>query len=444
MICTTSSFCYLFEQLINFKYLLLVSVHAQEDQKLSPKMLTNDEAELYDRQIRLWGAHAQAKIRDSSVLMLGFTGVASEVAKTLVLAGIKSLTIVDDQPLQESDNTSNLFCRKPLKSDEDEPRYRTYAVRDKLKKLNPLVEVRIENSPIFSKKHICDETARYNLVTLHSFLTIEEIDQINTWCRSRSMMFYFAVDFGFYGFIFNDLCEEFCYEYEKFAEKSTDEVGKVVSQSKGDLISIDDDEDDASDDDNSIDGKSRPKKRRRIHSPERQSANKKSETQGKESQRAKLSYVTFNEMIKSTSISLDNKSSPVLIVSIAMIKFYNEKKHLPRQEKDGLNPKDLDELNRIIDSTCESLKVPEKLLKKLSISWTDHLTGNLSPICAVVGGLAGQDIIRVLSGKDIPIYNTFAFDGLAMNGSVTKVGFPEIKCDVQKPVIRDLVEIDLD
>lgn len=406
-------------------------------------MLTNDEAELYDRQIRLWGAHAQAKIRDSSVLMLGFTGTASEVAKTLVLAGIKSLTIVDDQPLQESDNTSNLFCREPVNNQGDQPRYRTYAVKEKLKKLNPLVEVKLENGPIFSEKYICDETAKYNLVSLHSFLTITEINQINTWCRRRSIMFYVALDFGFYGFIFNDLSEEFSFEYEKFSEKTTEEKAKAIPHKEGDLISIDEDERD--DDEDLTDGENRPKKRRRLHSPDRLSLNKRSEERGKENQQAKLSYVTFNEMITSSNVTLNDKSSPVLLVSMAMIKFYDEHKYLPQQEKDTLAPKDLETLKGIFNSICKSLNVSEKLLRKLSHDWCSYVTGNLSPICAVIGGLAGQDIIRVLSRKDIPIYNTFAFDGLAMYGSVTRVGFSEEeKSDLQKPVIRDLVEIDLD
>lgn len=405
-------------------------------------MLSNDEAELYDRQIRLWGAHAQAKIRDSSVLMLGFNGVASEVAKTLVLAGIKSLTIVDDQPIQEADDTSNLFCRRAVET-KDEPKYRTYAVKEKLKRLNPLVKVIIINKPIISEEIVLDETTIYNLLTLHSFLSISEINQINTWCRKRSMMFYFAIDFGFYGFIFNDLSAEFAFEYEKYNKKPIDESKKdSKAETKGDLISIDDDEqgeEDTTDDDN------RPKKRLRVHSPDRPKDDKKADAQEKVSISAKLPYVTFNDMISAKNLALDSKSSPVLLVSIAMIKFFDQCKRLPRRDDDSIDQKDLETLKELFSATCEAYKAPEKLLKRLSHDWTDHVTSSMSPVCAVIGGLAGQDIIRVLSGKDIPIYNTFAFDGLSINGSVTKVGFPEeIKVDIQKPVIRDLVEIDED
>ncbi|KAL7566688.1 hypothetical protein ACA910_017750 [Epithemia clementina (nom. ined.)] len=47
------------------------------------------EADVYDRQIRLWGADAQAKMSQAKVLYIHMTGVTSEILKNLVLAGIR-------------------------------------------------------------------------------------------------------------------------------------------------------------------------------------------------------------------------------------------------------------------------------------------------------------------------------------------------------------------
>jgi molybdopterin/thiamine biosynthesis adenylyltransferase len=41
-----------------------------------------DESEIYDRQIRLWGAEAQAKMSKTKVLYIHVTGVSSEVQKS--------------------------------------------------------------------------------------------------------------------------------------------------------------------------------------------------------------------------------------------------------------------------------------------------------------------------------------------------------------------------
>lgn len=84
--------------------------------------LTADEAEQYDRQIRLWGLEAQKRyelcminlfktrdffcfprLRSSSVLVIGMRGLGAEVCKNLVLAGIRALTVLDSAPLGPED-----------------------------------------------------------------------------------------------------------------------------------------------------------------------------------------------------------------------------------------------------------------------------------------------------------------------------------------------------
>jgi hypothetical protein len=57
--------------------------------------LSASEATQYDRQIRLWGLDAQRRIRDADVLVIGASGVAAELCKNVVLAGIHSLTLLD-------------------------------------------------------------------------------------------------------------------------------------------------------------------------------------------------------------------------------------------------------------------------------------------------------------------------------------------------------------
>ena len=42
------------------------------------------EAELYDRQLRLWGFEAQRRMQQSKVLFVGVTGLQAEVYYTLI------------------------------------------------------------------------------------------------------------------------------------------------------------------------------------------------------------------------------------------------------------------------------------------------------------------------------------------------------------------------
>lgn len=41
-----------------------------------------------------------------------------------------------------------------------------------------------------------------------------------------------------------------------------------------------------------------------------------------------------------------------------------------------------------------------------------------SPVCAVVGGMLAQDILKTLAAKEAPIANFFVFDGNTGGGTV--------------------------
>lgn len=73
--------------------------------------MSADEMALYDRQIRLWGAQAQERIRSAHILLVSLRALGTEIAKTLTLAGISSLTIVDDGLVTEEDLGAQFFVR---------------------------------------------------------------------------------------------------------------------------------------------------------------------------------------------------------------------------------------------------------------------------------------------------------------------------------------------
>lgn len=69
-------------------------------------MATQDK---YDRQLRLWGAHGQQLLSNSSVLLLGSGPSGTETLKNLVLPGIKKFTIVDGERVTDRDLGNNFF-----------------------------------------------------------------------------------------------------------------------------------------------------------------------------------------------------------------------------------------------------------------------------------------------------------------------------------------------
>jgi ubiquitin-like 1-activating enzyme E1 A len=69
--------------------------HTSTDASQPQNLLSADAAKLYDRQIRLWGAASQTRMQAATIVFVGITGLASEVAKNVVLAGVQNITLLD-------------------------------------------------------------------------------------------------------------------------------------------------------------------------------------------------------------------------------------------------------------------------------------------------------------------------------------------------------------
>ena len=66
----------------------------------------------YDRQLRLWAASGQQALEDAHVLVLNGGGpgvVGVETLKNLILPGVGSYTVVDDNIVAENDLGINFF-----------------------------------------------------------------------------------------------------------------------------------------------------------------------------------------------------------------------------------------------------------------------------------------------------------------------------------------------
>jgi len=47
-----------------------------------------------------------------------------------------------------------------------------------------------------------------------------------------------------------------------------------------------------------------------------------------------------------------------------------------------------------------------------------HFHQDNSPVCAIVGGILGQEILKAISGKEMPIKNVLSFDGVELKATV--------------------------
>jgi len=86
----------------------------------------------YDRQMRLWGGHGQARIEESHICVLGGGPTATESLKNLVLPNIGTFTVVDDGTVCLSDLGNNFFVTQDKIGTP-----RAECIRDNMLEMNP-------------------------------------------------------------------------------------------------------------------------------------------------------------------------------------------------------------------------------------------------------------------------------------------------------------------
>ncbi|KAF8527508.1 hypothetical protein BU17DRAFT_81694 [Hysterangium stoloniferum] len=322
-----------------------------------PQNITEDEAALYDRQIRLWGLEAQQRMRNATICVINLRGVATELIKNIVLAGIGSLIVVDPKDVSEEDLGAGFFFRE-----DDIGKKRVAAARAGIEGLNPLVVVEtISNLTLLDWDTLLQ---RVDIVCLTDG-SRQDLTRYNDICRWHNKPFYAGGSYGLTGYIFSDLLT---HEY--------------ISQDR---------------------------------SPNAE--------QGKTSKHC-VEYPSFTEAMKHNWRTLTRKQArnqnAELIFSIYAIWSY-ELQHntLPSA---GTPLKDFTSL---INSQASSAGIQPQVLRSLSFQQFETLAHTaafeFSPVCAVLGGLLGQDVLKALGGRDPPIANLFVFDGQTGSGAVSRL-----------------------
>ncbi|XP_049526885.1 LOW QUALITY PROTEIN: SUMO-activating enzyme subunit 1-like [Dermacentor silvarum] len=162
--------------------------------------LSQEEANIYDRQIRLWGLESQKRLRAVRILVAGLNGLGAEVAKNLVLAGIKSITLLDSQNVTAEDFSSQFMVERG-----DVGKNRAHSSKAYTKNLNPMVEVDSEDGELLNKDD--DFFRKFDIVCCTESHSTEDLIKINTQCRNLGVKFFCGHVWGFFGYFFSDLIQ---------------------------------------------------------------------------------------------------------------------------------------------------------------------------------------------------------------------------------------------
>ncbi|KAM3716758.1 Ubiquitin-like modifier-activating enzyme [Dirofilaria immitis] len=153
---------------------------------------------LYSRQIYALGESAMIHLRKASVLVSGIGSVGVEIAKNLILGGIRQVTIHDVRDAKWLDLSAQYYLKET-----DIGRNRAEASFERLAELNDSVTCHLSTEPL-SENFV----KQFDLTVLTDSSLSTQL-MVNDWTRKHSRRFITTDARGLFGFIFVDVGIEF-------------------------------------------------------------------------------------------------------------------------------------------------------------------------------------------------------------------------------------------
>lgn len=377
---------------------------------------------LYSRQLYVLGKEAMLKMQDSNVLIVGLRGLGIEIAKNVALAGVKSLTLHDPEPIAVQDLSTQFFLTE---KDIGKPRDQVSAA--KLAELNSYVPVQILESLKNEK-----ELLNYQVVVVTDTATLEEKVKLNNFCHLAGLKFISTETRGLFGQVFVDLGDEFTVIDPTGEEPNTGIVSDI--EPDGTVTMLDDNRHNLEDGDyvkfSEVEGLEKlndgtPHKVEvlgpfafKIGSVKDLGVYKKGGIFTQVKMPLNLSFKTLQESLAEPEFVYADYSKfdrPALLHLGFQALHQFRTRHqgqLPRP----MNEEDANELVKLVtDLSAQEPKVlgkdaeiDEKLVRELSY----QARGDIPGMVAFFGGLVAQEVLKACSGKFTPLKQYMYFDSL--------------------------------
>ncbi|KAF8408442.1 hypothetical protein HHK36_007595 [Tetracentron sinense] len=321
--------------------------------RMDGEELTEQETALYDRQIRVWGVDAQRRLSKSHILVSGMKGTAVEFCKNIVLAGIGSLTLMDDRMVTEEALSANFL----IPPDENMFSERSLAELccDSLREFNPMVRVSVEKGDLSTFDG--DFYDKFDVVVV-SCCSLRTKKLINEKCRKRSKRV------AFYTVDCRDSCGEIFVDLQNYTYSQKKLVDTIEQQ---------------------------------------------------------LQYPSFEEAVAVPWRALPRKVAKLYFAMRVIERFEQTEERNPGETSVA----DLPSVLKLRKELCETQSlneshIPDGLLERLLAGRREF-----PPVCAIIGGILGQEVIKAISGKGDPLKNFFFFDAFDGKGIIEDISNPD-------------------
>uniref|UniRef100_A0A8C2EP04 E1 ubiquitin-activating enzyme n=1 Tax=Cyprinus carpio TaxID=7962 RepID=A0A8C2EP04_CYPCA len=364
---------------------------------------------LYSRQLYVIDHDAMRRMGKADVLIAGMRGLGVEIAKNVILAGVRSVTIQDEGVVQWRDLSSQFYLKEA-----DLGQNRALCSEKQLSSLNVYVRV-----SAWTNKLDEDFLSKFQVVVLTNS-PLEEQLRVGAFCHSNNIKFIVADTRGLCGQLFCDFGESFEVR-DTNGETPVSAMIAHISKDNPGIVTCTDEESHEFTDGMFVNF---------------------SEIQGMTELNSYAMQINsysfsicdtsnFSEYVKGgvvtekpLNVALDEAIRDPGLVEMtdygktqrhlslhlafqALHRFTQKYSRAPHPRSQA----DAEELVAITKELCKDAKfdeLDEDAVRQLSLV----ASGDLAPVSAFIGGLAAQEVVKACSGKFTPLRQWLYFDAL--------------------------------
>lgn len=373
---------------------------------------------LYSRQLYVLGHDAMRAMAKSSVLIIGCDGLGIEIAKNVILAGVKSVSIYDPTPAAISDLASNFYLTESHVSSKLP---RAQACIDNLVSLNPYVSVSVYNSLINLTEPDSDVFAPFAVVVMvnQTFAAQRAVDAI---CHKQGIKFLSTSSRGVFGSIFCDFGPKFTVSDVTGEQPRSVMISAITKENPPVVTCLDEQRHDLETGDSVVFTEvlgmtelntSRPRKIKVLGpytfalEDSDDIANFSDYVRGGYATQVKIpSHISFKSLSEAyaapefiiTDFAKMDRMNTIHACFAALDEFPGGQLPTPGSNKDAAM---FARLVKVADG--------EPVADVVEV-FSKTCAGNLSPMAAGLGGIAAQEVLKAVSGKFMPIRQFLYFD----------------------------------
>lgn len=363
------------------------------------------------------------KMQTSNVLIVGMRGLGLEIAKNVILAGVKSVTIWDPSPVQVADCGAQYYV-----TPEDAGSRRDEVTLPRLAELNTYVPVRVlscDAKRLAEVEDLAGLLSDFQVIVLTE-ASFEEQLAVNQFTHSTGRALITADVRGLFASVFCDFGPEFVVSDATGEPPATGIIAGITREENSVVACVEDQRHGLETGDivrfreirgmTELNGLEREIK---VLSPVTFSIGDTSgfsayETGGvfeQVKQPRKLTFAPLKESLKAPEFVISDFAKmdrmPQLLLAFCTLSTIPEDSW-PR-------PRNAEDSAAFLASATkfnEEYKLVEEIDSALLTEFAKQARGYLAPMCAVIGGMVAQEVLKACSSKFGPIKQHFMFDSL--------------------------------